>query len=294
MSAVSGREIYLWRKAAQESAIAGSIDIQEVDWLLQEVTDLDSLALRLESFTTLPRVTVAYSLEELTELWKQRVHRRLPVQYLVGKTNWRKWQLAVSPGVLIPRPETELMVEILRQTPIEVDSESNLVDLGTGSGAIAVSLADSFPKAKVYAVDISSEAIEIARLNARAAKLQDRIEFYLGSWWNPLSHLKGKVTAMVSNPPYIPKGELPSLQPEVYLHEPHLALNGGDDGLDAIRNLVDTAPTFLVSGGLWLVEMMAGQGSEVVRLLQQQGEYRSIQVVPDLAKIDRFVMAYRI
>ena len=97
---------------------------------------------------------------------------------------------------------------------------------------------------------------------------------------------------MVSNPPYIPTSELATLQPEVFQHEPHLALDGGDDGLDAIRYLVQTAPKYLMSGGIWLIEMMAGQGENVVSLLSEQGDYRDIRVIQDLSRRERFVLAY--
>ena len=297
MFTVSGSDLYLWRQVAIEKAIANEIDIQEVDWLLQEVTNLDSLALRLESFQNLSQVAVAYSLVELTQLWQQRTDNYLPVQYLVGKSNWRNWQLAVSPAVLIPRPETELIVEIVQKAvqsgELKLDSRSHLVDLGTGSGAIAIALADSFPQAQVHGVDLSQEALIIAKQNAATAQLTDNITFYQGSWWNPLASLQDKISAMVANPPYIPSAELPKLQPEVFRHEPHLALDGGTDGLDAIRHLVKTAPQYLKSEGLWLIELMAGQASAVMDLLSLQGDYHSIRAVKDLAQIERFVLAFR-
>ena len=297
MFTVSGSDLYLWRQVAIEKAIANEIDIQEVDWLLQEVTNLDSLALRLESFQNLSQVAVAYSLVELTQLWQQRTDNYLPVQYLVGKSNWRNWQLAVSPAVLIPRPETELIVEIVQKAvqsgELKLDSRSHLVDLGTGSGAIAIALADSFPQAQVHGVDLSQEALIVAKQNAATAQLTDNITFYQGSWWNPLASLQDKISAMVANPPYIPSAELPKLQPEVFRHEPHLALDGGTDGLDAIRHLVKTAPQYLKSEGLWLIELMAGQASAVMDLLSLQGDYHSIRAVKDLAQIERFVLAFR-
>lgn len=297
MFKVSGQEIYLWRQAAIKQAIASEIDIQEIDWLLQEVTNLDSLALRLESFRDLPQIAVAHSLAELSQLWQQRTENYLPVQYLVGKSNWRNWQLAVSPAVLIPRPETELMVEIVQSAvenqELALKSQSHLVDLGTGSGAIAIALADTFSQATVHAVDLSQDALAIAQKNAMTAQVTKNLAFYQGSWWNPLAHLQNRVSAMISNPPYIPSAELPGLQPEVFRHEPHLALDGGADGLDAIRHLVTTAPSYLISGGLWLIELMAGQAPTVIELLSSQGAYHSIRAITDLAQIERFVVAYR-
>ena len=295
MITVSGKQLYLWRKEAQAQAIAFKVSVKEVDWLLQEVTTLDSLTLRLESFQHYSTVVITHSLPELTQLWQQRLQNYLPIQYLVGKTNWRNWQLKVSPAVLIPRPETELIVEIVRDAikqPVSKQS-LNLVDLGTGSGAIAIDLAATFPQASIHAVDISSQALEIARQNAVMAGLETKINFYRGSWWSPLHHLRGKIAGMISNPPYIPTSELSQLQPEVFHHEPHLALDGGRDGLDAIRHLVAVSPQYLHSGGIWLVEMMAGQARDVVGMLSDREDYCNIEVIRDLAGIDRFVLAYR-
>jgi release factor glutamine methyltransferase len=123
--------------------------------------------------------------------------------------------------------------------------------------------------------------------------LSDRVQFFQGFWFQPLEAMENQLRGMVSNPPYIPKGMLSGLQPEVAWHEPHLALDGGEDGLDCIRHLVATAPIYLKSGGIWLIEMMAGQSEQVMELLEKQGDYDRIQVHADLAGIDRFILAYR-
>ena len=296
MVTVSGRELQSWRKTAIKQAIAAKVPVKEVDWLLQQITTLDSLTLRLESFVTNSAIAITYSLPELSLLWQKRLQEHLPIQYLVGKTNWRNWELQVSPAVLIPRPETELVVEIVRQlkfAPTIVESEQHWVDLGTGSGAIAISLAASFPQAKVHAVDISEEALVVARKNAGIAGFAEQISFYHGSWWTPLQHLEDKVIGMVANPPYIPTVELPQLQPEVFHHEPHLALDGGKDGLEAIRHLVSVSPQYLRSGGVWFSEIMAGQAAEVIAMLEDRGSYRNIEAIRDLAGIERFVLARR-
>jgi release factor glutamine methyltransferase len=152
----------------------------------------------------------------------------------------------------------------------------------------------AFPQAQIHAVDISPAALVVACENAKRYQLLERIKFYTGSWFQPLTTLKGQVSGVVSNPPYIPTAEVAHLQPEVFQHEPHLALDGGLDGLDAIRHLIAGATEYLVPGGIWLVEAMAGQATEIVRLLQQQGSYANIQVYSDLAGIDRFVLAIRV
>ncbi|MDJ0746666.1 MAG: peptide chain release factor N(5)-glutamine methyltransferase [Xenococcaceae cyanobacterium MO_167.B27] len=291
---VSGKELYLWRRTAIDRALAAQIAVKEIDWLLQQVSDLDSLSLRLESFKNRSLIPLQHSIQQLTLLWEKRLTEHLPVQYIVGQVPWRNFQLSVSPGVLIPRPETELIIEIAQQANgFSSEEEAHWVDLGTGSGAIALGLASVFPYATIHATDCSKAALEIAKTNAVTAKLNNQIQFYHGDWWSPLKHLKGKITGMVSNPPYIPSSELPQLQPEVFKHEPHLALDGGTDGLDAIRYLVTASPEYLMSGGLWLIEMMAGQAKAVVKMLSEQGDYRDIKVISDLAGIERFVLAFR-
>lgn len=294
LSKISGQELYLWRKQALSLAIAHHVSSKEVDWLLQEVAGLDSLSLRLESFQQQQQIVLTKSLSELTCLWQQRLQESLPIQYLLETVFWRRFKLTVAPGVLIPRPETELIIDIAVDAAKKISNPIDCwVDLGTGSGAIALGLATSFPDATIYAVDCSSTALAIARQNARNLDLATKIKFYQGDWWTPLAFLQGKVGAMISNPPYIPTSQVSQLQPEVVKHEPHLALNGGADGLDCIRHLARFAPDYLVSGGIWLVEMMAGQAEFVVQILQEQGQYHSIQILSDLAGIQRFALAYR-
>jgi release factor glutamine methyltransferase len=293
---VSGLELWQWRTTAQQQAIAAQISPSEVDWLLQEVAALDRLSLRLESFKTKLQIPLKFPLAQLTQLWQQRLEEHLPVQYIVGQTPWRNFSLLVSPAVLIPRPETEELIDwaiaTVRANPDL--GKGTWVDLGTGSGAIALGLADAFPHATIHAVDISEQALSIAQQNAQRLNLSDRIQFHQGKWFEPISSLQHQLSGMVSNPPYIPRAIIPDLQPEVAHHEPHLALDGGKDGLDCIRHLVTTAPDYLRSGGVWIVEMMAGQAEQVTQLLEEQGNYRAIEVHLDLNGIDRFVSAIRI
>jgi release factor glutamine methyltransferase len=206
--------------------------------------------------------------------------------------------LAVSPAVLIPRPETEDLVDLAvaaaKNSWVTQLERGHWADLGTGSGAIAIGVADTFPAAMIHAVDYSFEALAIAHKNAQQLGFADRIHFYQGSWWEPLFSLKEQISGMVSNPPYIPSSLVSQLQPEVAKHEPHLALDGGADGLDCIRHLIETSPAYLRPGGVWLIEMMAGQAPTVAELLQNQGSYCKIQIHTDLAGIERFASAYRI
>ncbi len=295
---ISGLQLWHWRQEAILTAIASNVPPAEVDWLLQEITGLDRLALRLESFKDWPQIQLQLPLEELEALWQKRLNDRLPVQYITKVTPWRQFKIAVSPAVLIPRPETECLIDIA-VAGVHKSKESlhlqqgHWVDLGTGSGAIAIALADVFREATIHAVDTSSEALAIAQQNAQNLGFTHRIQFYQGSWWEPLESLKGQFSGMVSNPPYIPTSILSTLQPEVLDHEPHLALDGGADGLDCIRHLIETSPAYLQPGGVWLIEMMAGQADTVREMLQNHGSYCNIEIHADLAGIERFALAYK-
>ncbi|MBD2110586.1 peptide chain release factor N(5)-glutamine methyltransferase [Nodosilinea sp. FACHB-141] len=294
--AATGAELWAWREKALAEAQAAGVDADEVDWLLMAVADVERLSLRLGTVHQRSQITLRYSLAELERRWQQRLTERTPVQYLVGETPWRDLMLTVSPAVLIPRPETELIIDLaeaaIARSPLRDQLAQGIwVDMGTGSGAIALGLAQTFPSARILAVDFSAEALAIAQGNADRAGLQNCIAFYNGSWFEPLTSYRGQLSAIVSNPPYIPSALLPTLQPEVINHEPASALDGGDDGLDDLRLLAAQAPKYLVPGGLWLVEMMTGQGEAVASLLEAQGGYRDIQICLDLAGRDRFVQA---
>ncbi|KAF3887773.1 MULTISPECIES: peptide chain release factor N(5)-glutamine methyltransferase [Nostocales] len=294
-SVVTGLQLWQWRNTALKMAAASGVPSAEVDWLLQEIAGLDRLALLLESFKDKPQIPLKLSLEDLDNLWQKRLEDRLPVQYIAGVTPWRKFKIAVSNSVLIPRPETECLIDLAITATANLPhlQRGHWADLGTGSGAIAIGLADTFKNATIHAVDFSPEALEVAIANARSLGFEECIRFYQGSWWNPLESLRGQFSGMVSNPPYIPTSTIPTLQPEVTDHEPHLALDGGLDGLDSIRHLVEVSPTYLQSGGIWLIEMMAGQADAVREMLQNCGKYRNIEIYKDLAGIQRFALAFK-
>lgn len=296
---VTGSQLWDWWQTAQQQAIAAEVPLYELEWLLDALCGLDRLSLRLGSFQHQPTVALPLPLTALDERWQQRWRDRVPVQYLAGTVTWRDLSLLVSPAVLIPRPETEQVIDeiaaIAQSSPLL--SEGIWLDLGTGSGAIAIGLATVLPQATIYAVDISAEALAIAQQNAQRCQVSDRIHFYQGSWFealpNDLQQTSGWLSGMVSNPPYIPTADLTTLQPEVQQHEPLLALDGGRDGLACIRHLAINAPKYLKPGGFWLTEMMAGQADAVCAILQQTEQYREIQTRCDLSQLERFVRAIR-
>ena len=294
---VSGLKLWQWRQEAQKAALVVDVAIAELDWLLQEVAGLEQLELRLESFKEYSQIQLQLPLNDLDRLWQRRLNDRLPVQYIAKSVPWRNFKLVVSPAVLIPRPETEVLIDLAgvgaKNSWVTGLERGHWADLGTGSGAIAIGLADTFPAATIHAVDYSQEALFVAQINAQQLSFTNRIQFYQGSWWQPLAAFKGQISGMVANPPYIPSSLVPQLQPEVARHEPHLALDGGTDGLDCIRHLIETSPAYLRPGGIWLIEMMAGQAETVTQMLQNQGSYCNTEIHKDLAGIERFALAYR-
>jgi release factor glutamine methyltransferase len=288
---VTGAVLAPWYQTARHQARTHNIPLREVDWLLQGVSDISLVALRLGDFP--PVITLDRPWGAVEQLWQKRCQERQPLQYLVGATPWRNFDLLVSPAVLIPRPETELIIDlILERLPTGAD-QGPWLDLGTGSGAIAIGLATALPGAQVHAVDRSIEALTIAQANADRCGVAERITFYGGDWAAPLEFLSGLVQGLVANPPYIPSALVDALAPEVVDWEPRLALDGGRDGLDAIRILVAQGVTLLRPGGMWAIETMAGQGAAVVELLAQTGAYGDMEVLPDWAGLDRFVIARR-
>lgn len=303
---ISGESLWLWRhqqlralqtdhgSPAQEEH-PREILRAELDWLLREVTQLDRLTLRLGLFRSSREISSSRSLSEIDILWQKRLQDQVPIQYLLGQVTWRHFTLEVSPAVLIPRPETELIVDLaVEATQRFPDLAQGIwVDLGTGSGAIALGLVDALSQVQCFAVDVSGEALALATRNAQTLGLGHRIRFRQGSWFEPLTAFKGAFSGIVSNPPYIPTAIVPTLQTEVVKHEPHLALDGGEDGLRDIRDLAAQAYQYLKPGGFLVLECMAGQGEAIQDLLRQDGHYRGVSIGHDLAGLDRFVQAFR-
>jgi len=295
---LNGQDLWAWRSQARAQAQTHQIDLTEVDWLLRGLCRVDSLALRLGTLAQVTQVPSQVPLKELEARWQKRLSDRIPLQHLVGAVVWRDLTLRVSPAVLIPRPETELIIDlaiawVAQSSQATALRQGTWVDLGTGSGAIAIGLARALPQAQILAVDVSAAALAIAQQNALNHGLGDRIQFLSGSWFEPLLAWRGQLAGIVSNPPYIPTAVVSTLEPEVAQHEPHLALDGGDDGLADLRQLAINAPDYLISGGLWLVEHMQGQSVAISELLTATQQFQDIQAHSDLAGCDRFVQAVR-
>lgn len=249
---------------------------REAEWLLCTATGLNRVGLYLNFDKPL-------SDDELTaaRTLVSRRGRREPLQHILGNQEFDGLSFDVTPAVLIPRHDTETLVE---QAFSHVPGARSILDIGTGSGCIAVSLARRLPEAAVTAVDISGDALAVARHNA--ARHDVDVEFLQGSFFQPVA---GRCfDLIVSNPPYIPSADLAGLQPEVRDFEPRPALDGGEDGLAAYRQIVGAAPNHLVPGGWLLLEVGAGQAADVAELLARAGFTGTI-VATDPAGIQRVV-----
>jgi len=228
--------------------------------------------------------------DELAE-FKARLRRRArrePLQYIEGEAHFRDLVLRVDGRVLIPRPETELLVQRVIDWAAGRPGLA-AADVGTGSGAIALSLAAEGAFERVVATDVEAGALEAARANHAAAAPDAPVEFRLGDGLAPLAG--ERFDAVVSNPPYIAAGERPSLDPEVSEWEPASALFGGADGLAVVRPLVAGAAGVLRSGGLLALEIGAAQGPAVAELVRAAGRFGEPRVEKDLAGRDRIVLA---
>ncbi len=278
-----------WRIQALNTAKTAGIPIEEVEILLKERLGWGPLQRLMGQAPT----QGGDPLGDVQALWQRRVEERIPLQYLLGKVEWAGLSLQVTPAVLIPRPETELLVEQaslwLQANPLP--QGSYFADLGTGSGAIAIALAHQHPQLQLLAVDASPQALAVAAANIAAHHLQDRVKLLQGSWFAPLDPWRGQLRGLLSNPPYIPSSELPNLMPEVRLHEPRQALDGGEDGLVYLQLLIQVAKDYLAPNSFWAVEVMQGQAPWVAQQLQDMGCYQQIQIHRDLAGIERVVSA---
>ena len=227
---------------------------------------------RMRLYLEFERVLTPAEVDGFRELIRRRGQRE-PLQHIVGSTSFCGLEIAVSRDALIPRPETELLAErgwtFLNQLSTSNQQPSTAMDLGTGSGCLAIALACKCPAAEVYAIDISPGALALARQNAARHGVAERIRFLQGDGFAALPQ-EARFDLIISNPPYIPSGEIASLQPEVRDYDPHPALDGGADGLDYGRRLAAECVPFLKPHGRVMLEFGDGQAEGLRKILQQQ------------------------
>jgi release factor glutamine methyltransferase len=230
----------------------------------------------------------AEQVSNLAALTTRRAARE-PLQYIIGRQEFYRLAFEVTPDVLIPRPETEILVERA------IDFLSNQIlprfcEIGVGSGCISVSILYEVKNATTIACDISENALDIARRNAELNGVADRLQLIVSDVFGSIP--PHEFDAIISNPPYVPQVDLAKLQPEVREHEPNIALTSGIDGLDLIRRLVDTSPRYLKRGGLLILEMGFDQSGKV-RELMSDTTWADIEFLPDLQGIPRILTAVK-
>lgn len=272
--------VSLWQ-ASRDALIAAGVDSPVLDARL--LLEAGAGVSRTEIVTDPRRELSAEQVSAVEALIARRMKRE-PVSHIVGRKAFWTLELAVSRDVLTPRPETEFVVDaaIKALSPTE---PARVLDLGVGSGAILLSVLAERDLASGIGVDLSPEAIAVARGNAETLKLDNRIEFHVGGWDTPFAE---RFDLVLSNPPYIPTHEIDTLAPEVSVHEPRMALDGGPDGLDAYRAITARLPSLLKPGAFFAFEVGQGQAPAVEALAMAQG----LAVDPslkDLAGIARVV-----
>ncbi len=227
---------------------------------------------RMQLYMNFERVLAAPEVSELRELVRRR-GKREPLQHIVGSTSFCGLELTVNKDALVPRPETEMLAErgwrFLQERARATREPQAALDLGTGTGCVAIALAANCPDLKLWAVDVSQEALDLARANAARHRLADRIQFLRADGFDGLM-APGTFDLIISNPPYVPTGEIASLQPEVRHYDPSLALDGGADGLGFYRRLATHAAGWLRPGGKIMVEFGDGQAQRISEILLQQ------------------------
>ncbi len=241
---------------------------------------------RIELYLDHDKPVVARERDRYRELIRQRASRRVPVAQLLGRREFWSLPLRVGPEVLTPRPETEVLVEAALDRVPDREAELTVLDLGTGSGAIALALARELPKARITATDVCEAALAVARANAADLGLEGRIRWRAGSWFEPVAGERHHL--VVCNPPYLRRDD-PDLAPEL-AHEPEEALFGGADGLDAYRAILAGAPEHLEPGGWLLLELAPERAAAVAGMATRAG-LRSVEVLPDLAGRPRVLAA---
>nr|MBU1327937.1 peptide chain release factor N(5)-glutamine methyltransferase [Candidatus Omnitrophota bacterium] len=254
----------------------------EAEMLLEYLFNCERLDLYIRDFS------INKTMEELYDSLISRRLKGEPVQYITGCTEFMGLDFIVTKDVLIPRPETELLVNVIRDT-LSVTQTKNpkILDLCTGSGNIAVSLSKLMPQSEIVATDMSEAALKIAEKNAARHNLSDRVRFYKGDLFNALIFAKNpKFDIIVCNPPYIKEDELSYLQKEVKT-EPEIALNGGKDGLDFYRIIAKESYRYLEKGGSILLEIGFGQKKDVENIFSSYSIFEICRVIKDFNNIPR-------
>jgi len=285
MLRISVEEFLFWKK----KQLSKGGDQQSFAVLLDCIGGISANDLNLISINLEGKLHLKKKLEFLESVWDDHLLKSCPIQYLCGITFWRDLKLKVTNKVLIPRPETELIVDIVFNIFRKKSEKYFFAELGTGSGAISIALALAYPCSKGVATDIDKDALEVASKNYINSSKQSNLKFFCGHWWTPFESYKGKLDLAISNPPYIPKDTYEKLPKEVKDFEPKVALLGGEDGLKHIREIIQKAPLFLKEKGWLILENHFDQGEKIKKILTKN-KFTSIEIVKDLSGIGRFTI----
>ena len=285
MLCIPVKEFLFWKK----KQLSKGGNHQSLIFLLDSIGGLSQKDLNLLRIHKEGSINLKKNLDHLETVWDKHIKSSTPIQYLCGMTFWRDLKLKVTDKVLIPRPETELLVDIVFKLFGKKSNKLFFAELGTGSGAISIALALAYPLWEGIATDIDKDALEVANKNYINSSEQKNLKFYYGNWWSPLESFKGKIDLAISNPPYIPKDTYEKLPKEVKSFEPKIALLGGEDGLEHIREIVQKAPLYLKEKGWLILENHFDQGKKVKQLLIKN-KFTSVEILDDLSGVGRFTI----
>ena len=285
MFEISANELFLWIRDIKNS----KQDIDDLYLLLDLVGGISKSDLFLLKINSQEKVSLKIDLNTLKKKWLEHTRLYKPIQYVCKSAYWRKFKFELSTDVLIPRVETEQVVEIATEIISPEEKKIIFADLGTGSGVIAISLVEKNRNWQGLATDIDENAIEIAKKNHKNICLDSNITFYCGDWWDPLKHYAGMINLAISNPPYIPKNIYERLSTSVIDFEPKKALYGGEDGLSHIKQIISDAPKFLIKGGWLILENHFDQSKKIKNLLREFG-FDSLKTLNDTFGIGRFTI----
>jgi len=285
MPSISVKEFLFWKK----TQLSKGGDHQSLALLLDSAGGISNSDLNLSRIKSREHLYLRKNLDYLESIWEDHLLSSSPIQYLCGITFWRDLKLKVTDKVLIPRPESELIVDIVFKIFGKKPQKVFFAELGTGSGAISIALALKYPFWDGIATDIDQDALEIATKNYINSSKHSNLKFFCGHWWTPLESFKGKLDLAISNPPYIPQDTYEKLPKEVKNFEPKIALLGGEDGLKHIREIIQNAPLFLREKGWLILENHYDQGEKVKQLLIKN-KFKSVEIVNDLSGIGRFTI----
>jgi len=280
----SGSTFLQWRKTM---IMKGGRKV-DFDWLLDIAGGISWTKLQNIIINPEHCFSLEISIEELEVIWESHLKDKTPLQYLICKCPWRDFELEVSSVALIPRQETEFLIDLALKK-VENFSSGRWADLGTGSGPIAISLAKSFPNWKGHAVDIRKDALQLAKRNLKSLVPNSEVKCSLGDWWEPLRSWWGSFDLVLSNPPYIPSDLIGDLEPVVKDHEPLIALDGGADGMFASKQIIIGASNGLAKGGWLILEHHYDQNEKILNLMNDIG-MEEISFEKDLNGIKRYAI----